>query len=81
MWFEETAKATSIDVPTQVRTPRISVDSAVKMVLGSPLTRAYPSPRIGPMRGAMSMAPITVAVEFAKRPKVAISVDRTRSTK
>ena len=65
--------------PTASTTPSAMTPSAITSSRLSACTVAAAVDRIGVMRGATSMAPITTAEESASRPNAAIEADRTIS--
>jgi hypothetical protein len=66
--------------PIAVTTPRPTRSSERHRWSISPVTMARALAMIGVMSGATIMAPMTVAVESARTPPVAITTERTRST-
>jgi transposase len=62
------------------RTPPATTASDVRARWGWPMIKAAVVARIGVINGAMIIAPMTVAVESLRTPKVAMIVERKRST-
>lgn len=62
------------DPPTPIATPRPTRHPDRRARFGSPIRMDALRAMIGLMRGAISIAPITTAVESATTPKVAIAV-------
>jgi hypothetical protein len=54
----------------------ISATKALRSKLEFPVDKLRAIPKIGPISGATSMAPITTATLFDKSPKAAIIVER-----
>ncbi len=69
------------DSNTARSAPRMSVPAAVRSSLSSPVTDARPSPMIGDMSGATSIAPMMTAAELVIKPDVAIAQDNTTSNR
>jgi hypothetical protein len=60
--------------------PNKTVNAEAIILVPLPVTIPRPVPMIGTPRGATIMAPMTVAVESASKPAVAITADRINKT-
>lgn len=68
-------------VPTTAATPNITVTAERRINLPSLTARPKARLRIGSIKGATTMAPITTAVLLEINPKVAMTAEQTSSTK
>jgi len=62
-------------ISTAAKTPAISARMALPRSMASPRMSPSEMPKIGVIKGATSMAPITTAVLLVIRPKLAIMVE------